>query len=106
MGDSSGGLGKTAEALEVSDKHEGPIHLVMTDVVMPKMNGWELAKHLAIRRPEAKVLYVSGYADDAVVREGLLDPEVPFLRKPFTLDTLARKVRELLENERKPQGRA
>ncbi len=95
-----------AEALEVSDKHEGPIHLVMTDVVMPKMNGWELAKHLAIRRPEAKVLYVSGYADDAVVREGLLDPEVPFLRKPFTLETLARKVRELLENERKPQGSA
>ena len=92
-----------AEALEVSDKHEGPIHLVMTDVVMPKMNGWELAKHLAIRRPEAKVLYVSGYADDAVVRQGLLDPEVPFLRKPFTLDTLARKLREVLADERKPQ---
>jgi len=95
-----------AEALEVSDKHEGPIHLVMTDVVMPRMNGWELAKHLAIRRPDAKVLYVSGYADDAVVRQGLLDPEISFLRKPFTLETLARKVREVLGNERKPEASA
>jgi CheY-like chemotaxis protein len=91
-----------AEALEVSDQHAGPIHLVVTDVVMPRMNGWELAKHLAIRRPEAKVLYVSGYADDAVVRQGLLDPEVSFLRKPFTLETLARKLREVLANESRP----
>jgi len=86
------------EALEVSDGYDGPIHAVLTDVVMPKMNGWELAKRLAVRRPETKVLYCSGYADDAVVRQGLLDPAINFLRKPFTLDTLQRTLREVLNS--------
>ncbi len=89
--------GDGVEALKVSDQHQGTIHIVLTDVVMPKMNGWELAKHLAIRRPGTKVLYVSGHADDAVVRQGLLDPDVPFLRKPFPLESLAQRLRELLQ---------
>jgi diguanylate cyclase (GGDEF)-like protein len=90
-----------ADALRVADKHKGPIHLVVTDVVMPKMNGWELAKHLAHRRPQTKVLYVSGYADDTIVRQGLPEVEGSFLRKPFTLDILAYKLREALAENRK-----
>lgn len=89
------------EALEVSDSFKGRIHAVLTDVVMPKMNGWELAKRLTLRRPDTKVLYCSGYADDAVVRQGLLDPEVNFLRKPFTLETLQRSLREVLNSNPK-----
>jgi signal transduction histidine kinase/ActR/RegA family two-component response regulator len=87
------------EALEVSDGYEGRIHAVLTDVVMPKMNGWELAKRLSTRRPETKVLYCSGYADDTVVRQGLLDPEVNFLRKPFTLETLQQTLRGVLDGK-------
>jgi diguanylate cyclase (GGDEF)-like protein len=94
------------EALQVSDQYAGPIHLVLTDVVMPRMNGWELAKRLAIRRPETKVLYVSGHTDDATVRQGLLDPDINFLRKPFTLDTLQRTLREVLSNSRKAEPRS
>jgi CheY-like chemotaxis protein len=89
------------EALEVSDSFKGRIHVVLTDVVMPKMNGWELAKRLSLRRPDTKVLYCSGYADDTVVRQGLLDPEVNFLRKPFTLDTLQRTLRDVLSSNPK-----
>jgi CheY-like chemotaxis protein len=86
-----------AEALEVSNQHAGPIHLLLTDVVMPQMSGRELAQRLATLRPDLKVLYMSGYTDDAIVRHGVLASGIAFLSKPFTPDALALKVREVLD---------
>jgi signal transduction histidine kinase len=85
------------EALEAAARHDGPIHLLVADVVMPGASGRELARRLADSRPHTKVLYVSGYTDDAIVRHGMLEPGLAFLQKPFTPDTLARKVREVLD---------
>ncbi|MDT4895401.1 MAG: two-component system, cell cycle sensor histidine kinase and response regulator CckA [Acidobacteriota bacterium] len=85
------------EALAIYKQHEGQIDLVMTDVVMPKMSGRELAQSLEVFHPGIKVLYMSGYTDDAIVRHGLLDQEIAFLQKPFTPDALMRKVREVLD---------
>ncbi len=86
------------EALEVGGRYKKRIHLLLTDVVMPQMSGPELVKHLAPLHPETKVLYMSGYADHAVVQHGLLDPSKVFLPKPFTADVLARKLREVLDS--------
>ncbi|MBI3809515.1 MAG: PAS domain S-box protein [Nitrospirae bacterium] len=85
------------EAFSLSGQHTGPIHLMATDVVMPGMSGRELAECLQSARPTLKILYVSGYPDDTIVRHGILDSNVAFLQKPFTPDALARKVRETLE---------
>jgi len=85
------------EALILADDHRGPIHLLLTDVVMPEMSGRELMHHLAERRPEVKVLYVTGYSEDAVAQHGVLDPGTAFLPKPFTPEVLTRKVREVLD---------
>jgi PAS domain S-box-containing protein len=85
------------EALRVCEGHKGPIHLVVTDVVMPKRSGRELAEQLALARPRTKVLYMSGYTDDAIVRHGVLEEGVPFIGKPFSPDALARKVRDVLD---------
>ena len=89
------------EALAIADKHRGPIQLLLTDVVMPGMTGWELAKLLTIRHPEIHVVYMSGYTDDAIVRRGLLDPSVVFLQKPFTLEALSRKLKEVMRTDAK-----
>jgi len=85
------------DALEIGERHKKHIHLLLTDVVMPQMSGRELAEHLAPLHPETKVLYMSGYADHAVVQHGLLDPGTVFLQKPFTPDALTLKVREVLD---------
>jgi two-component system, cell cycle sensor histidine kinase and response regulator CckA len=77
-------------------RHEGKIDLVITDVVMPGMGGRELVKQLAQTRPETKVLYLSGYTEDAIVSEGTIESGAAFLQKPFTLQNLSRKVREVL----------
>jgi two-component system, cell cycle sensor histidine kinase and response regulator CckA len=85
------------EALRIANQQKHPIHLLLTDVVMPGMNGLELSKRLTPLRPQMKVLYVSGYTDDAIVRHGILGPDVAMLQKPFTHDILARKVRAVLD---------
>src|SRR6266404_698696 len=84
------------EAREMSEKYEGLIHLMLTDVIMPGTSGRELAQIVADLRPEMKVLYMSGYTDDAIVHHGILDAETPFIQKPFTPDSLLRKVHGVL----------
>ncbi|MGA2959883.1 MAG: PAS domain S-box protein [Thermodesulfobacteriota bacterium] len=88
------------EAFEISERHEGPIHLMVTDVIMPQMSGPELAERLAPRLPEMKVLYMSGYPDNTIVQHGVLEPGTAFLQKPFTLNALESKVREVLDGTR------
>jgi two-component system cell cycle sensor histidine kinase/response regulator CckA len=83
-------------ALELAAARTDTIHLLVTDVIMPEMSGRQLADRLQQQRPGLKVLYVSGYTDDAIVRHGMLEPGIAFLQKPFTPQTLARKVREVL----------
>jgi len=90
------------DALRVSRDHGGPIHLMITDVVMPGMGGPRLAERLADERPEMKVLFVSGYAENTVLKHGKIDVVTRFLQKPFSLKTLARKVREVLEASDSP----
>lgn len=86
-------------ALRVSEEYDGHIHLLVTDVVMPGMGGPALTERILKAYPEIKVLYVSGYTDDAVVKYGVLHEEVNFLQKPFSPDSLAYKVREVLDSE-------
>ncbi len=86
-----------AQAVEICRHHPAPIHLLLTDVVMPQMSGRALATKLSAMRPEMRVLYTSGYTDDAIVHHGVLDPEIAFLQKPYSPTGLARKVREVLD---------
>jgi signal transduction histidine kinase len=84
-------------ALKVARSEAAPIHLVVTDVVMPGMSGRELWDRLRVLRPETRVLFMSGYTDDAIARHGVLEPGLAFLPKPFTPFSLAQKVREVLD---------
>lgn len=86
------------EAIRIAKAFGGPIHLLLTDVIMPQMGGKHLAEQLASFRPATKVLYMSGYSDDGIARTGILVTEKVFLEKPFTRDTLLRKVRRLLDH--------
>jgi PAS domain S-box-containing protein len=84
------------QGVEVADAYNGPIDLLLTDVVMPGGTGRDLARAIAVRRPETKVLYMSGYPDAGGSPQGVLEPGVPFLPKPFTRDVLLAKVQEML----------
>jgi PAS domain S-box-containing protein len=86
-----------SEALRIAEEHAGEIHLVLTDVVMPEMNGRELAQRLLARYPKLKQLFMSGYTANVIAHHGVLDEGVNFLQKPFTLQELARKVRAVLD---------
>jgi nitrogen-specific signal transduction histidine kinase/ActR/RegA family two-component response regulator len=85
-------------ALDIAQKHSGEIHMVITDVVMPEMGGKALVSQLKMDRPDIKVLFVSGYADNAIVHHGILDSGIEFLQKPFSSENLLRKVREVLNS--------
>ncbi len=85
------------EALYLCGKNAGAIRLLLTDVILPEMNGRELADQIMRLSPGIEVLFMSGYTDNAIVRHGMLDPEVAFLQKPFTPDGLLRKIREVLD---------
>ena len=85
------------DALRVAAAHNGSIHLLVSDVVMPQMGGGELSKRLTDMRPGIRMLFISGYTDDAVVRHGVRERGTAFLQKPFSLDAFARKVREVLD---------
>jgi len=84
-------------AVRLAQRHRGPIHLLLTDVVMPRVSGRELAEQLARVRPDTRVLYASGYTDDSVVRHGILESGTAYLQKPFSPESLARKVRDVLD---------
>jgi CheY-like chemotaxis protein len=92
-----------ASAIEVSKAHAGPIHLLLTDVIMPGMNGSELARRLSILRPEMKALFMSGYTDNAIAHEGMGEEGISLLRKPFALSTLRANVREKLTSSLRAQ---
>jgi nitrogen-specific signal transduction histidine kinase/CheY-like chemotaxis protein len=93
------------EALRLLDQYKETVHLMLSDVVMPGMSGRDLAEQLRALRPGMKVLYMSGYTDDAVVRHGVLHEGTPFLSKPFTAIDLTRKVREVLDSGVTSDGR-
>jgi CheY-like chemotaxis protein len=88
----------TKEAEQVSEKHTGDIHLVLTDIIMPGTSGRELARRIAARRPQTRILFMSGYTDNVLAEGGVLEAGLSFLQKPFTPGALVQKVREVLDN--------
>jgi PAS domain S-box-containing protein len=93
-------MSNSAEEAEVlAFRYPGPIHMLLTDVVMPGTSGHEVARRVSVQRPETRVLYMSGYADDTVVNHGVLDAGINFLEKPFTPSSLIQRVRRVLEDE-------
>jgi two-component system cell cycle sensor histidine kinase/response regulator CckA len=89
--------GSGPEALALVDQQDEPFELLLTDIVMPLMNGWELAETLTARSPTTKVLFTSGYTSDVIAKHGVLDQDVRFIAKPYTRETLAAKIRAVLD---------
>ena len=94
------GAATPGEALRLAEAHPGEIHLLMTDVIMPEMNGRDLAKNLLDLYPRLRRLFMSGYTADVIAHHGVLDDGMHFIQKPFTMKVLSEKVREALD--RKP----
>jgi CheY-like chemotaxis protein len=90
---------KPGQAVSMAEQYGDPIHLLLTDVVMPEMNGKELKARIAKLRPNIKALFMSGYTGNVIVHHGILEDNVHFLQKPFSVDSLAGKVREVLDEE-------
>jgi CheY-like chemotaxis protein len=86
------------EAIRLADKYSGKIHLLATDVIMPEMNGRELAERLGQSRPEMKCLFMSGYTANIIANQGVLKEGVLFIQKPFSKNELAIKVRDALDS--------
>ena len=93
--------GTPGEAMQLAGGYAGEIALVVTDVILPEMNGRELARRLLSRRPNLKCLFMSGYTADVIARQGVLDEGVHFIRKPFTMEGITAKVSEVLDENRK-----
>ncbi len=94
-----------SEALAKADTHSGPIDLLMTDVVMPEMNGRDLAEKITARYPGIRLLFMSGYTANVIAHHGVLDDGVAFIQKPFSIADMAEKVREVLDTDSdKAQG--
>jgi response regulator RpfG family c-di-GMP phosphodiesterase len=91
--------GTPGEAIRLAEKHAGEIHLLMTDVVMPEMNGRDLAKELLSLYPNLKRLFMSGYTANVIAHHGVLDEGITFIQKPFSIRDLAAKVREALDKD-------
>jgi DNA-binding response OmpR family regulator len=85
------------EALDLVNAHSGPIHLLITDVMMPDIDGPELVRRLSTLRPDTRTLFMSGYMDDALGEQGALPSNVNFIQKPFSPRTIAQRVREILD---------
>lgn len=92
--------GDAEEALRICKEHPDPIHLILIDVVLPRMSGLELAPRVVELRPEIQVILMSGYPDERILLHASLNPNVPFFHKPFTLDALVSKIQEMLNVSR------
>ena len=92
--------GTPGEAIALAREHAGEIHLLMTHVVMPEMNGRDLAKNILSSRPNLKRLFMSGYTANVIAHHGVLDEGVQFIQKPFSREQLGAKVREALDNDK------
>jgi CheY-like chemotaxis protein len=86
------------QAMRVYQQYKDTIHLLMTDVVMPLMGGRDLVRHLTVSQPDLKILYMSGYTDDAIINQGVFRSGTGFLQKPFSTEGLLNKVREVLDD--------
>jgi CheY-like chemotaxis protein len=91
------------QAIITARTHHGPIHLLLTDVVLPTGNGRDVARHVLADRPSVRVLYMSGYAQTAILHEGALEAGLAFIQKPFSGETLAAKVRAVLDVDPSPR---
>jgi two-component system cell cycle sensor histidine kinase/response regulator CckA len=91
-----------AEALRLTEEHPTEIHLLLTDVILPGMNGKALSEHMRVLLPKLRVIFMSGYPEDVISRRGVLEQDVPYLPKPFSPESLAIKVREVLTGQPTP----
>ena len=94
------------DAIALAERYPGTIHLLLTDIILPLMDGRVLADKLAAIRPEIKVLYISGYSEETIARSTAPDRDLAYLAKPFTSETLATRVRDILTDEERRHGRA